>query len=98
MSPNPSIVGDDLDAEGRAKLDLGPRQLAYRQINFLPPAARHAGLRPGDVIVGVNDQPLTMTARQFETYIRLHFRVGQEITLNVLRGNERINLTMKLPE
>lgn len=98
MSPNPSIVGDDLDADSRAKLGLNPRQLAYRQMNFLPPAARHAGLRTGDVIVGIDDQKLTMTARQFETHIRLNYRVGQEVTLNVIRGTERIKLTMKLPE
>lgn len=101
MSPNPSIVGDDLDVDGRAKLGLAAGQLAYRHMNFLSPAARHAGLRTGDVIIGIDgidDRKLMMTARQFEAHIRLNYSVGQEITLHVWRGKEPIKLTMKLPE
>ncbi|MSQ95339.1 MAG: PDZ domain-containing protein [Gemmataceae bacterium] len=98
MSPNPSIIGDDLGPDERKKLNLEPRQLAYRQMNFLTPTARHAGLLANDVIVGIDDQPLAMTARQFETYIRLHYQVGQEVTLNVLRGKERVKVKLKLPE
>ncbi len=98
LSPNPSIIGDDLSLDERKKLGLDPRQLAYRQMNFLTPTARHAGLQANDVIVGLDDKPLAMTARQFETHIRLYYRVGQEITLNVMRGKERVKVKLKLPE
>ena len=98
LSPSPSIIGDDLTLEERKPHGLDARQLAYRQMNFLTPAARHAGLQANDVIVGIDDKPLTMTARQFETHIRLTYRVGQEITLNVLRGKERVKVRLKLPE
>ena len=98
MSPNPSIIGDDLSAEDRKSLGLDPNQLAYRHMNFLTPPARHAGLRANDVIIGVDDTQLSMTARQFETHIRLNYRAGQEITLNVLRGKDKMKLKMKLPE
>ncbi|MBI2809187.1 MAG: PDZ domain-containing protein [Planctomycetes bacterium] len=98
LSPNPSLIGDDLEPAERAKLGLTPKRLAYRQMNFLTPTARHAGLRANDVIIGINDRPLTMTARQFETHIRLYHRVGEEITLNVLRGKESVRVKLKLPE
>jgi hypothetical protein len=98
MSPSPSIIGDDLNWDERKKLGLDAKQLAYRQMNFLTPAARHAGLQANDVIVGIDEQALTMTARQFETHIRLRYSVGQEITFNVLRGKERVKVKMKLPE
>jgi hypothetical protein len=98
LSPSPSIIGDDLDADERKKLGLTPGQLAYRQMNYLTPTARHAGLQANDVIVGVNDQPLSMNARQFEAHIRLNYRVGQEITLNVLRAKERVTVKLKLPD
>jgi serine protease Do len=98
MSPNPSIIGDDLDPESRKNLGLNVKQLAFRHMNFLTPAARHAGLQTADVIIGVNDKELTMTARQFEAYIRLNHRVGEEITLNVLRGKDRVKVKLKLPE
>jgi hypothetical protein len=98
LPPSPSIIGDDLNREERKKLGLDPRQLAYRQMNFLTPTARQAGLQANDVIVGIDDRPMRMTARQFETHIRLHYRVGQEITLNVVRGEERVKVKLKLPE
>ncbi len=98
MSPSPGIVGDDLTAEERVQLGLDSRQLAYRHMNFLPPAARHAGLRTNDIILGIDDKPFFMTARQFEAYLRLYHRVGQEVTLNVLRGGERMRFRLKLPE
>jgi hypothetical protein len=98
MSPSPGVIGEDLEPALRKPLGLAPGQLAYRQMNFLPVPARHAGLRANDVIIGIDDQPLLMNARQFETHIRLHYRVGQEITLNVVRGKERLKLRLKLPE
>lgn len=98
LSPNPSIIGDDLSLEERKKLGLDARQLAYRHMNFLTPTARHAGLQANDVIVGIDDKMLSMTARQFEAHIRLNHRVGEEITLNVLRGKERVKVKLKLPE
>ncbi len=98
MAPNPGIIGDDLDADSRKSLGLMPKQLAYRHMNFLTPAARHAGLQANDIIVGLNDQALTMTARQFETHIRLHHRVGDELSLNVLRGKAKLKLKLKLGE
>jgi serine protease Do len=98
LAPSPSIIGDDLTLDERKTLGLDARQLAYRHMNFLTPAARHAGLQANDVIVGIDGQALTMTARQFETHIRLYYRVGQEITLNVLRGKERAKVRLKLPE
>lgn len=98
MSPNPSIIGDDLDLDGRKRLGLDAKQLAYRHMNFLTPTARHAGFQANDVIVGVDDRDLSMSARQFEAHIRLNYRVGQEITLNVLRGAEKLKLKLRLPE
>ena len=98
MSPNPSIIGDDLDADGRKSLGLSSKQLAYRHMNFLTPAARFAGLQANDVIVGVNDKELAMTARQFEAHLRLYHRVGEEVTLNVIRGKDRVKVKLKMPE
>jgi serine protease Do len=98
LSPNPSLIGDDVSPDDRKKLGLEARQLAYRQMNFLSPAARHAGLQANDIILGIGDQPMTLTARQFEMHIRLNYRVGDEVTLNVLRGKERLKVKLKLPE
>lgn len=96
LSPSPGVQGDDLsDADKKAR-GLGPESLALRQQAFLSPEARHAGVRINDVIVGVDDHRPAMTAQQFEAFIRLTYRVGDVVTLRVLRGNERLDLPLKL--
>jgi membrane-associated protease RseP (regulator of RpoE activity) len=97
LDPSPCVRGPDLDADDRKVLGLSARQLAFRQGPFVHPAAEQAGIRQNDVIVGVNDRPLEMTARQFQAYVRLEYQVGQRITFNVLRDGKPLRLTMKLP-
>ncbi|MCI0455497.1 MAG: PDZ domain-containing protein [Gemmataceae bacterium] len=97
LPPDPCVHGDDLRAEERKALGLGPRQLALRQGPFVTPPARHAGVQTGDVIVGVDGRDLDMTARQFGTHVRLTYRPGDRIVLNVLRGGKRLELPLQLP-
>jgi hypothetical protein len=40
---------------------------------------------------------LEMTARQFAAHVRLTYRPGERIVLNVLRGGKRLELPLKLP-
>jgi hypothetical protein len=97
LQPDPCVHGDDLRAEERKALGLGPRQLALRQGPFVTPPARHAGVQTGDVIVGVDGRDLEMTARQFGVHIRLTYRPGDRIVLNVLRAGKRLDLPLNLP-
>ncbi len=97
LPPDPCVHGDDLRAAERKALGLGPRQLALRQGPFVTAPARHAGVQTGDVIVGVDGRNLEMNARQFGTYVRLTYRPGDRIMLNVLRGGKRLDLPLKLP-
>jgi hypothetical protein len=97
LRPEPCVDGDDLTAQEKRQLGLGAKQLAFRQGPFVTPAARHAGVQINDVIVGVDGRRLEMTARQFGAYIRLSYRPGDEVRLNVLRAGKRLELTLKLP-
>ena len=97
MKPLPQVHGEDLAAAERATLGLTPRQLAFRQGAFIPPAAAHAGARIGDIIVGVDDKRLEMSARQFEMYMRLNYQVGDTVRYDILRGEERLKIAVKLP-
>jgi hypothetical protein len=96
LSPSPGVQGDDLSAAEKKARGLTPESLALRQQAFLSPEARHAGVRINDVIVGVDDHRPAMTAQQFEAFIRLTYRVGDVVTLRILRGNERLDLPLKL--
>jgi hypothetical protein len=96
LSPSLGVMGDDLTAEEKARLALSAEALAFRQMAYLTPTANQAGVRVGDIIVGVNEHRPAMTARQFETFIRLTYRAGDTITLHVWRGKDRLELPLKL--
>jgi serine protease Do len=96
LSPSPGVQGDDLTPEEKKARGLAADALALRQQPFLSPAARHAGVRIHDVIVGVNEHRPAMSAQQFEAFIRLTYRVGDVVTFRVLRGDERLDLPLQL--
>jgi serine protease Do len=98
LAPAPGVDGEDLSAEEKRKLGLSPSHLAFRQGAFVTAPARHAGIRINDIILGVDDRTLEMTVRQFETYIRLNYKVGELVHFNVLRGKERLKLPLLLPQ
>jgi serine protease Do len=97
LDPSPCVRGHDLDADDRKQLHLSAKRLALRQGPFVHPVAEQAGVRQNDVIVGVNDCPLEMTVRQFQAYVRLNYKVGERIILNVLRDGKPLRISMKLP-
>jgi hypothetical protein len=97
LEPGAYVRGRDLGAEDRKKLGLSEKALAFRQADFVPAPARAAGVRPGDVIVGMDDKPLEMTMAQFNAYVRLNYKVGDKVTYNVIRDGQRVNVPMTLP-
>jgi serine protease Do len=97
LQPASNLHGDDLSPAEKKALGLGDKQLAFRQGNFVTPAARHAGLLQNDIILGFDGNTLDMTAKQFDAYVRLNYRVGAEVKVDLLRNGKRLELTMKLP-
>src|SRR5205814_4001211 len=55
LLPSPGIIGDDVTLVERKVLGLDARQFAYRHMNFLTPAARHAGRQATDLYVGLDE-------------------------------------------
>lgn len=96
VDPPPWVQGDDLSEEDKQKLGLRANQLAFRQSSFVSEAARQAGIRPNDVILGVAGKPLQMSERQFAAYIRLNYRVGERVVYNILREGKRIDVRLIL--
>jgi predicted metalloprotease with PDZ domain len=97
LEPPACVHGKDLGADDRKRLGLSEKALAFRQANFVPPAAEAAGVRQGDVIVGIDDKPLEMTMHQFNAYVRLNYKVGDKVVYNILRDGKRLNITVTLP-
>jgi serine protease Do len=97
VGPPPSVHGDDLTADEKRGLGLPEKRLAFRQGNFVSEVARQAGVRQNDIIVGVDDKILEMSARQFAAYMRLNYQVGDRVTFNLLRNGQQLKVPLKLP-
>jgi len=96
LDPVPWVQGDDLSAVDRKELGLSAKSLAFRQGPFVSEPARQAGVRTGDVILGIDGKALEMTARQFGAYVRLNYKVGDRVTYNLLRDGKRLDVTLRL--
>jgi len=96
VDPRPWVHGDDLSANEKKALGLSAKRLAFRQGPFVTEPAQRAGIRQNDIILGVDNKMLDMTARQFGAYIRLNYRVGDRVTYNILRRGKRLDMTLRL--
>jgi S1-C subfamily serine protease len=96
LVPAARLYGVDLtDAEKKA-LGLPAERLAFRQKDGVPAQARAAGIRGGDIILGLDDKPLAMDVDDFLRYVRHNYLVGDKVTVNIIRDGKRLNLAMTL--
>jgi S1-C subfamily serine protease len=96
LEPAPGVYGQNLTAEEKKKLGLPEKGMAFRQGNYVPPGPRAAGIKGGDIIYGVDGKTLEMTMLQFNVYVRLSYRLGDQITFQVLRDGKRLQVPMVL--
>lgn len=97
LVPAARLYGTDLTADEKKALGLRSTQLAFRQKESVPAQARQAGIRPGDIILGVDDKHLdNMDVIDFLTYVRRNYLIGDRVTVNLLRAGKRLNLPMTL--
>lgn len=99
LRPRPGFWGPELTDEELKALSLPASQKAFRieNLDLTNPqgrAASEAGLRRGDVIIGLEGKPLAFTPRQFNAHVRLNYRVGDRLPLAVLRRGRRENISL----
>jgi predicted metalloprotease with PDZ domain len=97
LEPAPQVQGRDLGEESRKRLKISDKSLAFLQGDAVSAAARDAGIRAGDVILGVDGKSLEMTAQQFQAYVRLTYKLGDRLTYNILRDGRRLDVPLTLP-
>jgi serine protease Do len=61
-------------------------------------SARDAGLREGDIVIARNGEPIESQPNQFNLYIKLNHKVGDELPLTVLRDGQPKQIRIKLVE
>jgi hypothetical protein len=96
LLPSLSLSGDDLTAVEKQALGLSAKRLAFRQDKIVHSSMRAVGVRAGDIILGIDNRPLEMTADEFLAHVRKNYLVGDRVTLNVLRDGKRLDLPLKL--
>jgi hypothetical protein len=96
LLPALSLEGEGLSAREKQAMGLSAKRLAFRQQKPVHRQVRQAGVCAGDVILGLNGQTLDMTMLQFLAYVRQNFLVGDQVTLNLLRDGQRLDLPLTL--
>jgi serine protease Do len=94
--PSARLYGKNLPAEERTKLGLSATQLAFTQTDFVPTQAKNAGIRTGDVIVGLGGKRPEMDVVGFIDHVQRSYLVGETIVVGVLRDGQPLELPMKL--
>jgi len=98
LEPSGAVHGAMLTAEEKQALGLPPRRFAFRHARHLTKEAREAGIREGDVILGIDGKTFDFTTvGQFKAYIRLNQKTGDRVAFNVIRDGKRIEVPMTLP-
>ncbi len=91
--PCPEVIPGPLPEE----IPAPPGMFGARVERVMPNTpAEEAGLRTGDVIVAVNRDPVTSGRSLADLIAR--YRPGDEVTLTVRRGNETLELRVRLGE
>jgi predicted metalloprotease with PDZ domain len=94
LVPYARLYGTDLTAEEKKALGLAPTQLAFRQKDNVPKQAEDAGIRPGDIIIGIDGKVLETNVDGFLRHVHSNYLIGDKATINILRDGKRLNLTM----
>lgn len=96
LIPSSPLHGRDLTGDERRQHGLSEKQLAFVQQTPISTAVRKIGIRERDVILGFNGNTLEMEAYDFVSYVREHFLAGDQVLVDVIRNEQRLQLPMTL--
>jgi S1-C subfamily serine protease len=96
MLPTVPVHGTDLTAEEKAMLGLKPDQLAVRQRPSVGAAGQAAGVRAGDILVGIDKELVGLDAEGLREFVHREYLVGDRVQMIVLRDGKRITLPLVL--
>jgi len=83
----------------KRKIQVRGKAFVIKWINQNLPAGRElfkAGLKQNDVLVEYAGKPIEMDMRGMNADLRINYKVGQRLSLTVMRGGKRIEAQVKL--
>jgi len=96
LIPSARLGGAELTAAEKKALGLSEKQLAFRESEPVSRQAQEAGIRAGDIILGIDEKPSEMNVMGFQDYVRGNFLIGDKLTINIIRDGNRDKVTMTL--
>jgi serine protease Do len=101
LRPRPGFWSPELNPAEIAKLALPDvtRAMRVQWINLGQAEGRQSlesGLREGDIIIAIDGKPVSMDPEKFHMHVRMHYKVGDDLPLTVIRGGKRIELKIPL--
>jgi len=96
LAPSLPMYGTDLKADEKKALGRSATQMAFRQKDQVHSRARAAGIRGGDIILGVDNKLLEGTDVDLQEYVRKEYLVGDRVIINVLRDGKELRLAWTL--
>lgn len=97
MVPSLRLSGIDLKESEKQALGLDPKQLAFRHQARVHSQAQAAGIRAGDVILGVDDHNCEgMEAGDLIYMVSRQYLVGDQVQVHFLRDGKRHSVSMRL--
>jgi S1-C subfamily serine protease len=96
LVPSSPFYGADLKAAERKQFGLTDKQLAFRLTSGLSTRAKQAGFQAGDIVIGIDDRPLDLTATDFVYFIHAQYLVGDTIYVTLLRDGKNLRLPLTL--
>jgi serine protease Do len=100
LQPSASVYGEDLKPREKQTLGLAPDAVAFRQGDYVPPAAARAGIRARDIVLGVvGEENATrgMNMLQFNVHVRMTYKPGDRVVYGIIRDGRRMELPVVLP-
>jgi len=94
----PLLKPEELKERGLAE---DQRVMLVKWINQGTPggqAMKDAGIREGDLIVGLDGKPLHDTGGHFHEHIKLNYKIGDELPLDLLRDGKEVRINVPLVE
>ena len=78
-------------------MKVPPNKLALKVTFIWGPHTRKAGIKVGDVVVGLDGQSHDMTIKQFHAHPMLRRNWGDTIPVILKRGNSNVTVRMTFP-
>ena len=98
VGPNCGLWGRKLNVKERRRLKLKPEKLALKVTYIWGSHTRRAGIKVGDIIVGLDGQTRDMNIKQLHAHPTLNRNWGDTIPVVLRRNGQDVTVRMTFPK